>query len=64
MIEHLRIGEMSHGDPVAFQRFVDILCWREKVGELRILEISKGVATVEILDRRFFLMLAETGRAH
>lgn len=64
MIEQLRIGEMSGGDPIAFQRYVDVLHWRQEVGELRILGITDGIATVEILDKRFFLALAETGRAH
>ena len=64
MIEMIRIGEMADGDPVTFQRFLDVLHWRQTVGELRILGVTDGVATVEVLDRNLFLVNAETGRAH
>lgn len=64
MIEQLCIGEMAGGDPVTFERYVEVLRSRQDIGELRILGITDGVATVEYLDQRLFLTLADAGEAH
>lgn len=52
MIETMRIGMMSGGDPVAYQRYLAILHWRQDIGEIRIIDVTEEIATVEILDPR------------
>lgn len=52
MIEQMRIGMMSGGDPIAYDRYLAVLKAQERAGEIRILDIEDGVATIELLDER------------
>lgn len=52
MIEQMRIGMMSGGDPEAYDRYLAILHWRQDIGEIRIIDVNEEIATVEILDPR------------
>ena len=52
MIETMRIGMMSGGDPAMYEFYLSVLYWRQWTGEIRIIEVNEELATVEILDPR------------